>query len=270
MWRRNICCLSIMLLLPAIVLSCSDVDHDLYVWDDSMISYNDSAALRLSIDVCSESKNRNKSVAVFGGSLSSNVESYYATHLWEKHLGVRVVRYGQGGYGFSILQGSVQSQVDNAKVHDIYILWASTNDYTMLREPGEPDDYTEVDGYDAQMRATQCGGMNYCIKRLREINPNATIYVFGSLKFFVAGGYEKESSSCNELGYNFYHYVEKQKEVAERQGVLFFNQFDIPCNTFENSFSYYKEDRFHMTANGYANIGVYQLYFLATEKELLE
>lgn len=102
------------------------------------------------------SKNFGKRIAVFGGSLSVNDESDAAKQIWADLLGAEVVTYGVGGAGFSREQGcSLQRQVDSAGVYDIYILWASTNDYTNSRECGNWQDYTVFDGYDeARYEAT--------------------------------------------------------------------------------------------------------------------
>ncbi len=235
----------------------------------SKIHFGNSIDLDKAIAASINSENRDKSVGVFGGSLSSCWESLYAKYFWCCYLNMRVFTYGLGGYGFSSLQGGIQDQVRNAKKHDIYILWASTNDYTNSREIGTHTDYTQTDGYDKSKLVTQCGGMNFCIKHLREINPKAQIFIFGSLPFFAyEGGYLRESSFKNELDYTFYEYIDAQNKVAEYQGVKFFNQFDIPVLTVEHSADYYKEDKYHMTQTGYANVGVYQLYFLSKEKEL--
>lgn len=132
-----------------------------------------------------ESFNYGKSVAVFGGSVSVIAASDSAKILWEKYLGMTVTNYGVPGAGFSSLQGkSLQKQVDEAGLFDIYILWASTNDYTYKREIGSYTDYTEFDGYDEEKLTTQAGGNNYCIKKIYEINPSANIYFFTSSKAF--------------------------------------------------------------------------------------
>ncbi len=116
-----------------------------------------------------ESFNYGKSVAVFGGSVSVIPVSDSAKIMWKKYLGMTITNYGVPGAGFSSLQGkSLQQQVDEAGVFDIYILWASTNDYTNHREVGNYTDYTEFDGYDKEKLTTQAGGINYCIKRIYE------------------------------------------------------------------------------------------------------
>ena len=229
----------------------------------------DSSLMQRVWKKCQFSPNRGKSVAVFGGSLSVNKESQAAKLMWSEYLNLHVTDYGHGGYGFSSLQGSIQDQVNRARRHDIYILWASTNDYTNNREPGTPQDYTEADGFDESKLVTQCGGLNYCIKRLREINPRATIYVFGSLPFWWnSGGYDRTSPETNKTGHNFAYYSDLQRQVAEAQGLKFFDQFSLPPITLETKDRYYLSDNLHMNYNGYANVGLYQLYFLATEETL--
>lgn len=227
----------------------------------------DSTLMQKVARECRYSKNRGKTVAVFGGSLSVNKESQAAKLMWRQYLNLLVTDYGHGGYGFSSLQGSVIDQVKGAKKHDIYILWASTNDYTNNREPGTPQDYTEADGYDESKLVTQCGGLNFCIRHLRKLNPRAAIYVFGSLPFWWnSGGYDPASTEVNKTGHNFAYYIDLQRQVAERQGVLFFDQFQLPVLTPQNRERFYLSDNLHMNYNGYANVGLYQLHFLATEK----
>src|SRR5690606_3838572 len=115
-----------------------------------------------------------------------------AKSMWEKYLGMTITNYGVPGAGFSSLQGkSIQKQIDEAGVFDIYILWASTNDYTNQRDVGSYTDYTEFDGYDEEKLTSQAGGINYSIKKIYEINPQAVIYFFTSIKAFNdRGGYD--------------------------------------------------------------------------------
>jgi hypothetical protein len=60
--------------------------------------------------------------------------------------------------------------------------------------------------------------------------------------------------------------VALQQQVAELQNVKFYDQFDLPIMTLQTKDKYYLSDNLHMNYNGYANVGLYQLYFLATEK----
>ena len=258
-----------------IVASCSKEDDSNPFYDDYDFSsdtlnlVDDTIALKKAISVSASSCNRGVSIGVFGGSLSSLPESKYAKFIWAKYLNAKIYTYGIGGYGFSINRGSIQKQVDTALSHDIYILWASTNDYTGNELIGDCHDYTTVDNFDVGKLNTQCGGMNYYIKQLRQKNPQAKIYIFCSLPFFIyPGGYQKQSNDVNDIYKSFYEYVDAQIQVAQYNGLKYLNQFEFSFLTLEKSTEYYKEDKFHMTEKGYANVGVYQLYFLATEKSL--
>lgn len=273
-------------LIPTLVIcvifqSCQKTEHDDFFFDDynsleekianfrTDINYDDSAAFDMAVVASVNSQNRGKTVGVFGGSLSCMDESVFAKYLWAKYLDMKIFNYGINGYGFASSQGSIQNQVDKAKEHDIYILWASTNDYTNSKEIGNYTDYSKLDDFDESKLDTQCGGLNYCIRTLRSKNPKAKIFIFGSLPFYqYKGGYSIESKDSNKKGYSFYQYIEGQRRVAEFQDIKFFNQFEIPVLSPERSSEYYQEDKFHMTPQGYANIGIYQLYFLASEMEL--
>jgi lysophospholipase L1-like esterase len=205
-----------------------------------------------------KSFNYGKSVAVFGGSVSVIPESDSAKRMWEELLGMTITNYGVPGAGFSSLQGkSVQQQVDEAGVFDIYILWASTNDYTNNREVGSYTDYTEFDGYDKEKLISQAGGINYCIKRIYEINPNATIYFFTSSKAFNdRGGYDP----LFEEGMN--KYVEMQKEICSLHGIPVLDQFFLGGFNIHNKDLFYN-DPIHMNALGYEKLGELQVSFLA-------
>ncbi len=205
-----------------------------------------------------ESLNYGKSVAVFGGSVSVIPESDTAKNMWKKYLGMTITNYGVPGAGFSSLQGkSLQQQVDEAGIFDIYILWASTNDYTNHRENGSYTDYTEFDGFDKEKLTTQAGGINYCIKKIYELNPKAVIYFFTSSKAFnERGAYDP----FYEQGMN--KYVEMQKNICELHGIPFLDQFTLGGYNIYNKNLYY-HDPIHMNASGYKKIGELQVAFLA-------
>lgn len=202
--------------------------------------------------------NYKKSVAIFGGSVSVIPESNNAKMMWEKYLGMTITNFGISGAGFSSLQGkSLQQQVDEAGVFDIYILWASTNDYTNHRDVGSYRDYTEFDGYDKEKLTTQAGGINYCIKKIYEINPKAVIYLFTSSKAFNdVGAYDPFISE----GLN--KYVEMQKKICELHGIPFLDQFFLGGYNIYNRKLYYKDD-IHMNTLGYDKLGKLQVSFLA-------
>lgn len=204
------------------------------------------------------SYNYGKSVAVFGGSVSVIPASDVAKKMWVERLGMSITNYGVGGAGFSSLQGkSLQEQVDKASVFDIYILWASTNDYTNKREVGSYTDYTEFDGYNSEKLVTQAGGINYCIKKIYELNPQAQIYFFTSSKAFNdRGAYDPFVAD------GMVRYVEMQKQICELHGILFLDQFTLGGYNIYNKDLYYT-DPIHMNETGYKKVGELQVAFLA-------
>lgn len=205
-----------------------------------------------------KSFNYEKSVAVFGGSVSVIPDSDNAKMMWKKYLGMTITNYGVSGAGFSSLQGkSLQQQVDEAGIFDIYILWASTNDYTNHRDVGSYTDYTEFDGFDKEKLISQAGGINYCIKKIYELNPKAIIYFFTSSKAFNdIGGYDPFYAG----GMN--QYVEMQKKVCELHGIPVLDQFFLGGYNIYNKELYYR-DAIHMNALGYKKLGELQVSFLA-------
>lgn len=205
-----------------------------------------------------ESFNYGRSVAVFGGSVSVIPESDSAKKLWEDYLGMTITNYGVPGAGFSSLQGkSMQQQVDEAGVFDIYILWASTNDYTNNRVNGSYTDYTEFDDYNEDKLTTQAGGINYCIKKIYEINPKAVIYFFTSSKAFNdRGAYDPFYPN------GMVEYVNIQKKISELHGIPVLDQFLLGDYNSYNKDLYYR-DAIHMNELGYKKIGKLQVSFLA-------
>ena len=132
------------------------------------------------------------SIAVFGGSYSVVPESKIAKDAWRERYGLTITDYGVGGAGFSLLSSvsNIQFQVDNAcdetkQVYDAYLLWASTNDYRLCNDrAGVSTDYTIDDGFSTEGRKTQSGGINYCIKRIKEKAPEALILFVSSTPLF--------------------------------------------------------------------------------------
>ena len=211
------------------------------------------------------SKNYGKRIAVFGGSLSVNKESDAAKQIWADLLNAEVTTYGVGGAGFSREQGcTLQRQVDSAGIYDIYVLWASTNDYTNSRECGSWKDYTVFDGYDESRLSTQCGGINYCIRRILEKNPKAEIYFFTSLRFFGAdAGHNPFSEEPNKTGKTFAQYIQAQKDCCAYFGIPVLDQFNLQGINEYNCELYYQSDRLHMNEDGYRKIAPIQASFLA-------
>lgn len=210
------------------------------------------------MDDLKDSPNYGKSVAVFGGSVSVIPPSDSAKVMWEKYLDLKITNYGVPGAGFSSLQGkSLQQQVDEAGVFDIYVLWASTNDYTNKREIGEYTDYTEFDGFNEQKLTTQAGGINYCIKKIYEKNPDATIYFFTSSKAFInRASYDPFVE--NGMG----RYVDMQKKICTLHGIPVLDQFEVAGFNTYNQSKFYR-DPIHMNYLGYQKLGELQVAFLA-------
>lgn len=218
------------------------------------------------LDVFKSAKNYGKSVGVFGGSLSVYQESKAAKDLWRKYLKLDITDYGVGGAGFSSLQGTtpIQTQVDGAAKKDIYILWASTNDYTNSRQIGEYSDYTYLDNYDSSKLTTQCGGINYCIKKLYEKNPLAEIYFFTGIDFFSQeGGYNPFTEKTNAIGKTYQEYVDAQKKCCEFFSIPVLDQNAISGLNIFNYTNYFKNDNLHMKEVGYEKIAMQQVQFLA-------
>lgn len=213
---------------------------------------------KINLTKLAASPNFGKSVAVFGGSVSVIPASDSAKVMWKRYLGMSVTNYGVPGAGFSSLQGkSLQKQVDEAGKYDIYVLWASTNDYNNQRLIGEYTDYTEFDGYDKEKLITQAGGINYCIKKIYELNPQAIIYFFTSSKAFNnGGGYDPFVQN----GMNAY--VLMQKKICELHGIPFLDQFSLGGFNLYNKNMYYT-DALHMNIKGYQKLGELQVAFLA-------
>lgn len=118
-----------------------------------------------------------KTIGVFGGSFSVNTPSQQCKDVWVSELGVTYTDYGVGGAGFAKTGNLISSQVAGAAVHDIYVLWCSTNDATS----GVP-----VGGIDDTGTTTQSGGMNTTIALLYAKNPTAKIVILNSLKAYSA------------------------------------------------------------------------------------
>lgn len=213
-------------------------------------------------------KNYGKSIAVFGGSLSVNKEADAAKQIWANELHSVVTTYGVGGAGFAKQQGyTLQQQVRDAGVHDIYVLWASTNDFTNSQALGSWSDYTALDGFDEKKLYTQCGGINYCIKTLLEKNPNAEIYFFTSFRFFSReDGYNPFSTATNLAGHNFSEYVQAQKECCSHYSVPILDQFELLGVNEFNYQLYYVNDKLHLNEAGYRKMGPIQAAFLADGK----
>lgn len=199
------------------------------------------------------------SIAVLGGSLSVCKESDVAKGVWADALGADVVTYGVGGAGFCRTQGhSLQIQAEEAGVHDVYVLWASTNDYNNRHECGTPMDWTAADGFAPEALDTQCGGINYCIHTLKAKNPDAVIVFFTSLPFFRSEDAWRRNAPSPSMAF----FVNSQKKCCSGAGVKVLDQFGHSPFSPSNYIYYYKKDKLHLTEKGYEAVTPMQLRFL--------
>lgn len=200
-------------------------------------------------------------IGLFGGSYTLADGSDIVIDMLADSLSAYVTNYGEHGFGFSSLQGSIQDRVDIAAPSDIFILWASTNDFIYNREVGSKYDCTVSDNYDDCKRNTQCGGINYCIKKLREKNPKSTIFFISSIPIYTTeAGYKKDS--YNSIGYSFYDYVKGQEECSQMQDIYFLNLYESGLLTEYNYSEYFKLKDLHLNRSGYQLISQQILDFI--------
>ena len=226
--------------------------------------------------------NMGKKIAIFGGSWSVNGIEWIRP-IWQKILGCnKLDDYGMGGAGFATAQVSgaltIPQQVDavcteEAETYDIYILWASTNDFCTPvtgMKIGTRDSYTDADNYDSSALSSQCGGINYCIKKISEKAPQAQIVFFSSCPIFnVRVGYDT-SATKNIQGADgkiiqgsFADYIRGQKDCCDRFHVPFFDQWNVIGVNEYNKLSYFKSnDLRHMTEYGYKRLAYKQAEWL--------
>ena len=235
------------------------------------------AAMAL-LAACNTHNNHKQTIALFGGSFSVIEASNVATDYWAEQLNAEITKYGVGGAGFSNRSQwdgqHIQWQIDQActpeaPVYDTYILWASTNDFNQCNTlSGDAWDYTEYDGFDASKLETQCGGINYAIKRIREKAPKARILFMTSTKCFSAPG---SGTNINyqgpENGMNLF--VAKQMLCCRAAGVPFLDLFTIPPFNEGNFEEFTESDHLHLNAKGYEAIRDLQVRFIREGKNII-
>lgn len=194
------------------------------------------------VDGSSSSPLMGKKITFFGGSVCKLSQIYGAIDKMAEESGalIKVAAVGSAGFaaGTTITDGvptfkvnSIPDQVNKATTttsekQDIYVLWASTNDL-WENENGDVQNYTINDSYDVSKLVTQAGGINYCVKKIQEFAPEASIIVFGALKAFFDGS---EGSEINQYGHKTFEKLEGQvslqKEIASRHSLPFFSLWD--------------------------------------------
>ena len=205
-----------------------------------------------------------KSLAYLGASLVNLPECDLARYMVEKAFGCEVTAYGHGGYGYASSQ-NLQDYARNMNQHDVYIIWGTTNDYSLDVSVGGSSDYTEEDGYDESKLNTACGGMNYVIVQARRINPKAIVLGYSTVKIFNGlrlDGSMRNSAHTNLAGYHFFDYVDAQLACFERQNVPCLNVWDWEYFTHSNWTDHYQEDGTHLLYSGYFFLAMEHIKFL--------
>lgn len=208
---------------------------------------------------------KDKTVAYFGASNINNADSYVMKRMLQMALGCDVVTYGYGGYSFGDSYNTLRTYADSIGIHDIYIIWCTTNDYFRNVPLGEISDYTAADSYDPKNMETAYGGLNYILKKIKETNPEALILGMTCPKFFNAirtDGMLIDSQKTNEIGNSFHQYVEASMDCFNQFGIPYLDQWPLDCFTPGNWQEYYMSDGVHLNKNGYFILGVKELSFI--------
>lgn len=209
-----------------------------------------------------------KKCAVFGGSFSRIPQSEAAKNVWKEKLGLQVTTYGVNGMGFCKGTGKefIPWQVDKAVAkdnYDIFVLWASTNDFARDLPIGTYKDYTKYDNFDESKLYTQCGGINYCIKKIYDSNPLARIYFFTTFQSQRWDDRSDDPFYVGEKGKAF-DYVKAQKECCAYWAVPCFDMFECtPINEYTKNV-YVQPDGLHLTEACYEKIGETMMMFMIT------
>lgn len=178
-------------------------------------------------------------IGVFGGSVSSTKESESAKNIWREKLDVIVETNGVGGAGFSnTTLKNIPEQITLAPVYDVYILWASTNDFKL----------GTVGNLDSNDLSTQSGGIRESVRLIKAKAPKALILFFVSMHRFDSS-FEKVVP-----------FIEKQKAICDILGIPYLDQFKFFDK--ENFSQYYFADKVHLNVEGYSKIAPYQTEFL--------
>lgn len=226
--------------------------------------------------------NYGKSIAVFGGSQSTLAQGAgVAQDIWNKYLHFSTIgNYGVGGSGF-VRKASgklnIVEQVEEALAeeipYDIWVLQCSTNDWKYGKECGTYEDEPTTQ----DECTTQCGGINYCIRRIHETYPAAKIYLFTSTRFFKTASttdttsdeyFELGDSAWNPFstdgvnGKNLKDFVDAQKQCCLKHDVPVLDLYG--CTTYNeyNYGQYFKSDNIHWNEAGYILHGYLQADFL--------
>lgn len=202
------------------------------------------------------SMNKGKSIGIFGGSFSTLTYATRMYELWEKCLGVTTKTYGKGGAGFCHGDTFIK-QANGAGVHDIYVIYCSTNDFTNQHPIGT------VDQLDYSTNPSQWSGIKKMLEILYAKNPKAKICLMTSTPHLANNKGNEEGIGTGSLATHIRDYVKGQVDAC--------THFSIPCldqYTASNHNSFTKglvcrTGDFHLTDFGYEVLAGRQIDFLA-------
>lgn len=196
-------------------------------------------------------------MAVMGASISVMPESSVCKDYWASAIGLDIRDYGIKGAGLSSLTQpgyGLQEEVDDVAFlgrpdYDAYLIWAPSNDYQKQVQIGSVTDYSQADGYNASHLTTMCGGLNYCLRRIREKDPDACILLFTTMPIFTNGaeGYDVNARGSQSMR----AYVDAQIDWCERNGIPYLDLFRDSGITRNNYSQYMLKDAIHLNESGY-------------------
>lgn len=189
-------------------------------------------------------------IGIFGGSLSSSPYSEAGKNMWRDSLGSQYIieTRGNGGAGFSNLtKRPVYVQIQESRAYDVYILWASLNDFYMHYITYKKENIGSINCYDL---TTQSGGINYCYGLIQEKNPKAKILFFNTLPNF-----EQDKKIVDP-------YVKAQIDICKYLNIPCLDQNSLSGFTEDKCHIYYISDKVHLNEEGYKLIAPLQIKFL--------
>ena len=141
----------------------------------------------------------------------------------------------------------VMISLDKLKEAEVIFVWLGTNDFSEQVPFG---DFTDTAKDENQTDMTFYGGMNFGFKKIKEINPNATIFVLTCLKRTV----DIERNRTFNFSLNEYNLAIKHIcNIYKLNLIDISNLFDIKDN-FPGGSDVYSDDGLHPNNNGYKKI----------------
>lgn len=207
-------------------------------------------------------------MALFGGSMCRQPGSEELLELWTNELNLQITNKSINGAGFSSLaqvpgiQEEVLWTLQNDEPYDIYLLWASSNDFTRGGDDlGSFKSHTWQDDFSTSALTTMLGGMNRCYDLIRQHAPGARILLLTSLPIFSRGtaGYDPQYSAPGGMR----QIVEAEIRWAELHNVPCLDLFSFAGFTPANYRQYYRDDNLHLSAEGYRHIQEFTTQFLS-------